>query len=132
MRFVLLDSSGELVTVGTIEEINEFWSEFSDDYGGDDALENMKMFILGEDPVSFEYNEDIIIIDSDESDFVLFDADDVAIHVGDVDFIKRLYKKQYDDYYEDYGDYSFFNVETIYWYAVQASFSVSDGVITIN
>lgn len=132
MRFVLLDSSNELLTVGTIEEINEYWAYFSNDYGGDDALKNMKMFLLGEDPVSFEFNDYIIIIDSDESNFVLFDADDVAIHVGDVEFIKRLFKKQYDDYYEDYGDYSFFNVETIYWYSVSVSFSVSDGVITID
>ena len=128
MKYALIDSYGENITVGTIEEINDYWSDFSEDHGGDETLTDSKLLRLEDEPVSFELEEDNIIIDSDENNFILLDADECYVFSGNISQVKDFYQKWYENYGQDYD----FTAESIYALTDSISFSANNGIILID
>jgi hypothetical protein len=51
-KYVLLDADDVSIVAGTIDDLNNYWQGFGDDYGGDNFLSDCKIHKISE-PVDF-------------------------------------------------------------------------------
>jgi hypothetical protein len=123
MKYGLFNEDEGLLQVGTIEEINEFWSDFSDDYETD----SLQMFVADE-PVDFNMDEGNIEIESEHDRFVLLDGDDCQVFSGTRSEVEEYCREWWEENGDDY-DFSF---ETVVPLTETVSFSIEDGTIVID
>jgi len=126
MKFGLFNDDYGLIYVGTVDEINQYWSDFSDDYD-EGALENSKMFLI-DDPVGYDLDGGEIDIESDHERFVLLDGDDCQVFSGTKDEVVEYCREWWEENGEDWD----FPFETVVPVTESVSFSVMENEIVID